>query len=107
MVCIVESINDKLVVFSRDQCKFCIKSKTLLTDNSIPFTEIKLDPNTKDYEEQKELLKLKSKGHSTFPFIFIGSSFLGGFTELNHSLNTNISEKLGEIGIKYEPDLDF
>jgi len=99
--------DNKVCMFSKDKCGFCIKSKSLLVDNNIPFTEIKLDPADLDYVKTITSLKNKSNGHSTFPFIFIGIQFLGGFTDLNHSLNTSLSEKLEKIGILYKPDLDF
>ena len=100
-------IKNSLILYSREKCNYCVKSKQLLSNNKIPFTEIKLDPAHNNYEDEKNNLKLKTKGHSTFPFIFVGPSFLGGFSELNHSLNTNLSEKLKKIGITFEPDLDF
>ena len=103
----MEVIKNRLVVYSREKCGYCVKSKQLLSSNNIPFTEIKLNPEHNDYEQQTTNLKTQTKGHSTFPFIFIGLDFLGGFTELNHSLNTNLPEKLKKIGIEFKPDLDF
>ena len=99
--------NDKLVVYSKEKCKYCSKSKALLSSNNIPFTEIKLNPEDDDYEKEITNLKSRAKDHKTFPFIFIGPDFLGGFTELNHSLNTNLSERLKKIGIEFKPDLNF
>jgi glutaredoxin 3 len=96
-----------VTVYSKDGCKYCTKSKTLLTDNKIPFTEIKMDPDHESYQDERSILLDKTNGHTTFPFIFIGTEFLGGYTELNHSFNTNISEKLKSVGIEYTMDLDF
>ena len=83
---------NSVVLYGKNGCTYCTKSKKLLNENNIPFTEIILDPTHNDYVNETNLLKNKANGHSTFPFIFIGVDFLGGFDELNHSLNTNLAE---------------
>jgi glutaredoxin 3 len=99
-------IKNKLVVYSKENCGYCVKSKHLLTTNKIPFKEIKLDPNHESYQDTRSKLLTATKGHKTFPFIFVGESFLGGYSELNHSFCTNISDKLKTIGIDFKNDLE-
>lgn len=94
-------------VYSKEGCKYCVMAKRLLIDNGIPFTNIVMDCDTLNYEEDKRALLLKTNGHTTFPFIFIGDEFLGGFSDLNHSVSTNLPKKLAKIGITFEPDIDF
>ena len=48
----MEVIKNRLVVYSREKCGYCVKSKQLLSSNNIPFTEIKLNPEHNDYEKQ-------------------------------------------------------
>lgn len=98
---------DSVFVYSKEDCKYCVMAKRLLTKNDIPFTEIVMDIDTPDYGEDKRVLLLKTNGHTTFPFIFIGDEFLGGFSDLNHSVSTNLPKKLAKIGITFEPDIDF
>ena len=106
-VSIETCISDKLVVvYSKDKCRYCTKSKDLLNNNKIPFKEIKLDPDNESYKDTLSQLIDITDGHKTFPFIFIGGDFLGGYTELNHSFCTNISEKLKAIGIEFKLDLE-
>lgn len=96
-----------ITVYSKEQCSYCIKTKSLLSNKNIPFTEIKLNPEDQLYTNSRNELISMSQGHSTFPWIFIGDDFLGGFRELVHSFSGNIiSTKLQNIGINYQED-DF
>ena len=92
----------ELHIYSKDDCIYCVRAKKLLVENKIPFTEIKMGLDNKD---KIDALKIKTESN-TFPFIFIGDEFLGGFTELNHSLVTTLSDKLREIGIDFKYDMD-
>ena len=94
-----------IIIHSKANCNYCIKSKELLSSKNIPYTEIVLDPeNIEKYTVSRNELILVSKGHITFPWIFINGDFLGGFHELSHSFCGNtevIKEKLKNTGIVY------
>lgn len=97
-----------VIVFSKEQCKYCTLSKDLFKRYKIPYHEVKLDPSDSMYKEHRNKLIGMSKGHSTFPWIFTGEKFLGGFSELRHSVSTgSICRHLEKIGIKCEIDDDF
>lgn len=100
----------KILIYSKDSCKFCTKSKTLLSEKNIPYEEVKLNPDEKSvYEKKRNQLIEMTNGHKTFPWVFVGDEFVGGFSELRHLFCTNvISRKLKNIGIDYEfQDNDF
>ena len=59
-----------------------------------------MDPDDDDYISQRDALLLKSGGqHKTYPFIFAGEHFIGGYTDLVRSYNTNTLHSL--IGLEY------
>jgi glutaredoxin 3 len=70
----------KLVrVYTTKICSYCHAAKRLLTQRNIPFEEIGLD----DKPELRQKLSEENNGYRTVPMIFVGSTFVGGFNELN------------------------
>jgi glutaredoxin 3 len=68
---------DKVVIYSKVPCPYCVAAKKFFEGMGVPFTEIDL---TGKFEE---MAKLKQKtGHMTFPQIFINDKFIGGFDDL-------------------------
>jgi len=67
-----------VVVYTLRGCPFCIRAKALLDLKSAPYTEIDV---TADYEVRASISR--RSGHRTFPQIFIGDAFVGGYDELN------------------------
>lgn len=67
---------NKVVVFSKDYCPFCKKTKELFDEKGIEYTavEINLKANAADY--QAALLDMTGQG--TVPNVFIGGAHLGG-----------------------------
>jgi len=64
-------------VYTWSNCPFCIRAKDLLSRKDIPFEEIDLDG------KDDELTKLRQRtGMRTIPQIFVGDTFVGGFSEL-------------------------
>lgn len=95
---------NRITVFSKPECPFCDKAKMFFEENNIPFEVVDLDPSNVTYEVQKEWLK-SSTGQNTFPFIYVGTTFLGGFTELLRAHRTNALHTMCEkIGIKINYD---
>ena len=66
-----------ILIYSKDNCPFCVRAKQLLTAKGLPFKEINLEG------KEKELAELKARtGWRTVPQIFIDNKLIGGFTEL-------------------------
>lgn len=104
---ITDTSKKVVVVFSKEKCKYCTMSKKLFNEYNIPYKEVKLDPSDDKYQDvRKELINI-SNGHSTFPWIFTGDNFLGGFTDLDRSVTTgSIVSELKRIGIDYDYKID-
>lgn len=67
-----------VVIYTLRGCPFCIRAKALLDSKSAPYTEIDV---TADYAERASIST--RSGHRTFPQIFIGDAFVGGYDELS------------------------
>jgi glutaredoxin 3 len=59
-------------------CPFCVRAESLLRHKGVDFDEIDV---TRDYGARAEISS--STGHRTFPQIFIGEEFVGGYDELS------------------------
>ena len=94
----------KIVVHSKPNCPYCVKAKQFLADKGIEYTVIEYDPDQPYYENTKNDLVGRT-GHRTFPQIFVGPTFLGGYTELVSAYDTlRFHELCKEIGIDVEVD---
>ncbi len=68
---------NKVVIYTKDACPYCVAAKNLLKQKSVAFEEINLQ------EKPQELLELKQRtGLRTVPQIFIAEKLIGGFTDL-------------------------
>jgi len=59
-------------------CPYCVRAKSLLDRKKVGYDELDV---TTDYEGRARVSK--STGHRTFPQIFIGEEFVGGYDELS------------------------
>ena len=76
-----------VVVYSKDNCPFCVKAKAVLQKSNIEFIEKKLDV---DYTRE-ELLDLIPTAR-TMPQIIINGNAIGGYDELlTYIENTNFN----------------
>jgi len=68
----------KIVIYTGPMCNYCSAAKHLLNKKKVDYTEfdIGLDPS-KLQEMQK-----RTQGAKTIPQIFIGETYVGGYTEL-------------------------
>lgn len=74
----------KFIIFSKDNCQFCLKAVSLLTIKRLEFLELKLD---KDFDREY-LLELFPQA-KTFPQIKLDDGeIIGGFKELEEFLNS-------------------
>lgn len=67
-----------VTVYSTQTCPYCVRAKQLLQRKGVAYTEIDV---TDDAERAKMIQK--AGGRRTVPQIFIGSTHVGGFDDLN------------------------
>ena len=72
-------MQDKIIVYSSNNCGYCDKAKKLLDQKGLSFEEINIQVQPQFREE----MILKSNGKRTVPQIFINDIHIGGFEELN------------------------
>jgi glutaredoxin len=73
----------KAIVWSKDQCPFCVQAKALLDSKGIEYEERNVSKNW-----TKEQLLEAVPTARTLPQIFLDEELIGGFTELRQHLNT-------------------
>eukprot|EP00924_Labyrinthula_sp_SR-Ha-C_P010965 maker-scaffold_33-snap-gene-1.47-mRNA-1 protein AED:0.02 eAED:0.02 QI:159/1/1/1/1/1/3/105/102 len=94
-------------IITKDGCPYCIKAKTFLDDKGINFETEKLDKNDEGYVSRRDEL-IEATNHKTFPWVFVGKHFIGGYTDLTRSYDTFLlHDKLKEIGIEIPIDEEF
>ena len=72
----------KAVVWSKNQCPFCVQAKALLESKGIEFEERNVSTNW-----TKEQLLEAVPAARTLPQIFLDDNYIGGFTELRKHLS--------------------
>lgn len=65
-------------IYTKDYCPFCVRALSLLEAKQVEFNQIKIDDNP----EFRAPMIERTKGRSTVPQIFIGSTYVGGCDEL-------------------------
>lgn len=75
-------VEDSLTIFGKPNCPNCEKAKLLCQMKGVEFVykALGLDYNL------EELLELIPKEHRTFPVVFNGEAFLGGYKELEQQI---------------------
>ena len=63
-----------ITVYHKDYCPYCKAAKSLLTAKGLPFKEIEVTDNAKEFANM-----VKRSGRRTVPQIFIGDEHIGGF----------------------------
>ncbi|WP_373483605.1 glutaredoxin domain-containing protein [Acetobacterium sp.] len=67
----------EIKLYSWSHCPYCRAAKKLLDDRGLKYTEIDI------YNDAQTRRQLQNQtGHYTVPFVFIGETFVGGFSEL-------------------------
>lgn len=80
----------KTIVWSKDNCPYCVKAKQMLTQKGIQFEERKIDGVAWTREQLFEAVP----GARTVPQIFLHGEYVGGYSELeeyfqNHDMWRN------------------
>jgi len=70
------------IVWSKDQCTYCVQAKALLDARGINYEE----RNIMQDWTQEQLLEAVPTAR-TLPQIFLDNEYVGGFTELRQRLN--------------------
>lgn len=82
----------KAVIYSKDNCPYCVQAKNLLKYKNIELKEYVLG---KDYTKE-QLLELLPNAR-TVPQIFLDEEYIGGFEDLKRKLdNDNFFAKASE-----------
>nr|BDC16540.1 glutaredoxin [Sicyoidochytrium minutum DNA virus] len=96
-----------LNIYTKKGCSYCSRAKTLLKDAGFNFSEIKINTEAQDYPDVRAKLIRESGGHSTYPFIYVGDIFIGGFRELEYAYSTlRLHELVRQEGGQV-PEIDF
>ena len=71
---------NKITIFSKNNCNFCVKACQLLNQSNIDYININIDhiDNSNNFFQ---LLKDKTN-HKTLPNIFVNGIHIGGYSEL-------------------------
>ena len=73
-----------LIIYTKQQCPYCVYAKELLSHNGIPYEEIVI--NNQVHGE----MSIKT-GQNTVPYIFNDCFFIGGYTELKEWFDLKFS----------------
>ena len=88
-----------ITIVSKDGCSYCILARTFLRNLELPFEIEKLQPGSTSYGKRRTEL-IRATGHSTFPWIFVGTTFIGGYKELIHAYNTlRLEDLVAPLGL--------
>ena len=96
---------NKIVVFSKTTCPFCVKVKDLFKDMNQEFVTVELD-TVENGEEIKKYLIEETK-HTTVPNVFINGSHIGGYdSTLKAQKDGSLEKMLTQRKTKEEPSDD-
>ena len=73
----------KAIVWSKNNCPFCVQAKSLLKLKNIEFEERNISTKTWTKEQLLEAVP----DARTLPQIFLDDNYIGGFTELRTHLS--------------------
>jgi glutaredoxin len=73
----------KAIVWSKNNCPFCVQAKSLLKLKNIEFEERNINTETWTKEQLLEAVP----DARTLPQIFLDDNYIGGFTELRRHLS--------------------
>lgn len=104
VVSIIESRTDKVFFFSLEKCPYCVKLADELHNLKVPYEKVSLAND--DTENKARIVEVTK--HKTFPQLFIGKTFVGGYDAFIKLQMTNqLQTKLQEVGIVIEDCMDF
>lgn len=66
-----------IIVYSKENCPYCVRAKQLLKSKNLAFQEIHVDQDPEKLEEM-----IQKSGRRTVPQIFINGKAIGGCDDL-------------------------
>jgi glutaredoxin 3 len=73
-----------ITIYTKENCIYCTRAKTLMKSREIPFVEEKLD-----VDFTIEEFATSFPGHRTFPLIMKDGHTIGGYVELVEAVSTD------------------
>ena len=67
----------KVQVYSKENCPYCVRAKSLLSRKGVTFEEIDVEN-----DDEKRNWLVETTGQRTVPQIFVDGRSLGGFTDI-------------------------
>ncbi len=81
----------KITIYTTDYCPYCHKAKAVLKNKGLTFEEIDISNNE---EEMRARLEDITGGYRTVPQIFVGTTRVGGFDDLEEQVKSGEFEKI-------------
>ncbi len=70
-------------IYSTKSCGYCVKAKSLLAANNLPFEEVYVDESAENFDEMKNI----APNMKTVPVITLNGLLVGGFYELKEKVD--------------------
>ena len=70
-------------IYSTKSCGYCVRAKSLLAANNLPFEEVYVDESAENFDEMKNV----APNMKTVPVITLNGSLVGGFYELKEKVD--------------------
>ena len=106
-------LDDKINILSKpeDECRYCKLLFLLLKDLEITDINVCKTSNLTSNEYNELITDIKKKtNHNSFPFIFIGKKFIGGYTDFENLVqydSFSLFDLLSKNNIKYNDEICY
>ena len=70
-------------IYSTKSCGYCVRAKSLLAANNLPFEEVYIDESAENFNEMKNV----APNMKTVPVITLNGLLVGGFYELKEKVD--------------------
>mgnify|MGYP005721276943 FL=1 len=70
-------------IYSTKSCGYCVRAKSLLAANNLPFEEVYVDQSAENFDEMKNI----APNMKTVPVITLNGMLVGGFYELKEKVD--------------------
>ena len=70
-------------IYSTKSCGYCVRAKSLLAANNLPFEEVYVDESAENFDEMKNI----APNMKTVPVITLNGLLVGGFFELKEKVD--------------------
>ena len=70
-------------IYSTKSCGYCVRAKSILAANNLPFEEVFVDESAENFDEMKNV----APNMKTVPVITLNGLLVGGFYELKEKVD--------------------